>query len=225
MIPRELLATASVPGGGDPLRLIRRGAEFSIMLGANELMNSRLSGSEEALATLARARLADVAQPAVLIGGLGMGFTLRAALTAFGPQAQVIVAELVPEIVDWARGPMAHLHDGTLDSAQVRICVEDVGRLIRAGRGQYDAILLDVDNGPDGLSREGNDALYTLAGLSEARAALRPGGVLAVWSSGPDPRFSARLRKSGFDVTEQTVRANASGRGARHTIWVAVRRG
>lgn len=225
MIPRELLATASVPGGGDPLRLLRRGAEFSIMLGANELMNSRLSGSEEALATLARARVAEVNDPRVLIGGLGMGFTLRAALTAFGPQAQITVAELVPEIVDWARGPMAHLHAGTLDSAQVRVCVEDVGALIRAGRARYDAILLDVDNGPDGLSREGNDALYTLAGLAEARAALGPGGVLGVWSSGPDPRFTARLRKAGFDVTEETVRATKSGRGARHTIWIAVRRG
>lgn len=225
MIPRELLATADVPGGGDPLRLIRRGTEFSIMLGANELMNSRLSGSEEALATLAQARLAGVTAPHVLIGGLGMGFTLRAALAAFGPQAAITVAELVPEIVDWARGPMAHLHEGTLDSAQVRICVEDVGALVRTGQARYNAILLDVDNGPDGLSREGNDALYTLAGLAEARAALRPGGVLAVWSSGPDPRFTARLRKAGFDVSEESVRATASGRGARHTIWLAVRRG
>jgi len=224
MIPRELLATADVPGGGDPLRLIRRGAEFSIMLGANELMNSRLSGSEEALATLAQARLGGVAKPRVLIGGLGMGFTLRAALTAFGPQAAISVAELVPEIVDWARGPMAHLHQGTLDSAQVQVCVTDVGALIHKGPAQYDAILLDVDNGPDGLSREGNDALYTLAGLAEARAALRPGGVLAVWSSGPDPRFTARLRNAGFDASEETVRATKSGRGARHTVWIAVRR-
>ncbi|AOG01600.1 methyltransferase domain protein [Blastomonas sp. RAC04] len=224
MVPRELLATADVPGGGDPLRLIRRGAEFSIMLGANELMNSRLSGSEEALATLAHARLADVAKPRVLIGGLGMGFTLRAALAAFGPQAAISVAELVPEIVDWARGPMAHLHQGTLDSAQVQVCVTDVGALIRKGPAQYDAILLDVDNGPDGLSREGNDALYTLAGLAEARAALRPGGVLAVWSSGPDPQFTSRLRKAGFDASEETVRATKSGRGARHTVWIAVRR-
>jgi spermidine synthase len=224
MIPRELLATADVPGGGDPLRLIRRGTEFSIMLGANELMNSRLSGSEEALATLAQARLAGVTAPHVLIGGLGMGFTLRAAIAAFGPQAAITVAELVPEIVDWARGPMAHLHEGTLDSAQVRICVEDVGALVRTGQARYNAILLDVDNGPDGLSRDCNDALYTLAGLAEARAALRPEGVLAVWSSGPDPRFTARLRKSGFDVSEESVRATASGRGARHTIWIAVRR-
>lgn len=225
MVPRELLATAEVPGGGDPLRLIRRGAEYSIMLGANELMNSRLSGSEEALATLAHARLSNVPSPRVLIGGLGMGFTLRAALAAFGPNAAITVAELVPEIVDWARGPMAHLHEGTLDSAQVLVRVEDVGALIRSGKGRYDAILLDVDNGPDGLSREGNDVLYTLAGLAEARAALSPGGVLAVWSSGPDPRFTARLRKAGFEVTEETVRATASGRGARHTIWIAVRRG
>ncbi|MFN3819405.1 spermidine synthase [Blastomonas sp.] len=224
MVPRELLATADVPGGGDPLRLIRRGSEYSIMLGANELMNSRLSGSEEALATLAQARLTGVTKPRVLIGGLGMGFTLRAALAAFGPLATISVAELVPEIVDWARGPMAHLHDGTLDSAQVQVRIEDVGALIRASKTHFDAILLDVDNGPDGLSREGNDALYTLVGLAEARAALRPGGVLAVWSSGPDPRFTARLRKAGFDVTEETVRATASGRGARHTIWIAVKR-
>lgn len=225
MIARELLATAEVPGGGDPLRLIRRGHEFSIMLGANELMNSRLSGSEEALATLAQARLATVAKPRVLIGGLGMGFTLRAALAAFGPSAQVTVAELVPEIVVWARGPMAHLHAGTLDAPQVRLCIADVGALIGDAMTHYDAILLDVDNGPDGLSREGNDALYAPAGLARAWMALRPGGVLAVWSSGPDPRFTARLRKAGFDPVEHIVRARASGGGARHTIWIAVRRG
>lgn len=195
------------------------------MLGANELMNSRLSGSEEALATLAQARLAAVAHPRVLIGGLGMGFTLRAALAAFGPGAQVIVAELVPEIVDWARGPMAHLHAGTLDMPQVQLCITDVGALIGDAITHYDAILLDVDNGPDGLSREGNDALYAPAGLAKARMALRPGGVLAVWSSGPDPRFTMRLRKADFDAVEHAVRARASGGGARHTIWIAVRRG
>lgn len=222
MVPRELLATANVPGGGDPLRLIRRGAEFSIMLGANELMNSRLSGSEEALATLAYARLAAVDAPCVLIGGLGMGFTLRAALGTFGPRAAITVAELVPEIVDWARGPMAHLHGGTLNDGRVRISIGDVGAMIRAARSQYDAILLDVDNGPDGLSREENDALYSPAGLAQARSALRPGGVLAVWSSGPDPRFTARLRKAGFETWEETVRARATGGGARHTIWLAV---
>jgi spermidine synthase len=224
MIPRELIATAEVPGGDDPLRLIRRGSEYSIMLGANELMNSRLSGSEEAISTLAAARTAGVSAPRVLIGGLGMGFTLRTALEAFGARASIEVAELVPEIVDWARGPMAHLHAGTLDDSRVSIHVGDVGGLIRSSAGRFDAILLDVDNGPDGLSREGNDALYTAQGLQQARAALRPGGVLAVWSSGPDPRFTSRLRKAGFAVEEEIVRARRTGGGARHTIWLAQRR-
>lgn len=224
MIPRELLATAEVPGGDELLRLIRRGSEYSIMLGANELMNSRLSGSEEAMSTLAAARIAGVSAPRVLIGGLGMGFTLRTALQAFGARASIEVAELVPEIVDWARGPMAHLHAGTLENPRVSIHVGDVGGLIRSSAGRFDAILLDVDNGPDGLSREGNDALYTAQGLQQARAALRPGGVLAVWSSGPDPRFTSRLRKGGFAVEEEIVRARRTGGGARHTIWLAQRR-
>jgi spermidine synthase len=223
MIPRELIATAHVPGGDAPLRLIRRGSEYSIMLGANELMNSRLSGSEEAMSTLARAQIAHVTAPRVLIGGLGMGFTLRTALSAFGSDAAIEVAELVPEIVDWARGPMAHLHAGTLDDPRVSIHVGDVGAIIRAGTGRYDAILLDVDNGPDGLSREGNDALYTAAGLQQARSALKSGGVLAVWSSGPDANFTRRLLKTGFSVTEETVRARRTGGGARHTIWLAGR--
>ena len=224
MIPRELIATAEVPGGDEPLRLIRRGSEYSIMLGANELMNSRLSGSEEAMSTLAAARIAGVSAPRVLIGGLGMGFTLRTALQAFGARASIEVAELVPEIVDWARGPMAHLHAGTLDDPRVSIHVGDVGGLIRSSAGRFDAILLDVDNGPDGLSREGNDALYTAQGLQQARAALGPGGVLAVWSSGPDPRFTSRLRKAGFAVEEEIVPARRTGGGARHTIWLAQRR-
>lgn len=224
MIPRELLATAEVPGGDEPLRLIRRGSEYSIMLGANELMNSRLSGSEEAMSTLAAVRIAEVSAPRVLIGGLGMGFTLRTALQAFGARASIEVAELVPEIVDWARGPMAHLHAGTLENPRVSIHVGDVGGLIRSSAGRFDAILLDVDNGPDGFSREGNDALYTAQGLQQARAALRPGGVLAVWSSGPDPRFTSRLRKGGFAVEEEIVRARRTGGGARHTIWLAQRR-
>ncbi|GAA0640751.1 spermidine synthase [Sphingomonas ursincola] len=224
MIPRELIATAEVPGGDEPLRLIRRGSEYSIMLGANELMNSRLSGSEEAMSTLAAARIAGVSAPRVLIGGLGMGFTLRTALQAFGARASIEVAELVPEIVDWARGPMAHLHAGTLENPRVSIHVGDVGGLIRSSAGRFDAILLDVDNGPDGLSREGNDALYTAQGLQQARAALRPGGVLAVWSSGPDPRFTSGLRKASFAVEEEIVRARRTGGGARHTIWLAQRR-
>ncbi|ATQ70353.1 spermidine synthase [Methylosinus sp. 3S-1] len=223
MIPWTLIDTAPVPGGEGELRLKRRGAEFSIMLGANELMNSRLSGSEEALATLSCAKVAERSQPRVLIGGLGMGFTLRAALGALGPQARIVVAELSPAVVAWAQGPMAEVFGDSLGDARVRIEVEDVGRLIRAGRGGYDAILLDVDNGPEGLTRGANDGLYGHDGLQAARAALRPGGVLAVWSCAPDRAFSARLRKAGFGVEEVGARANGRGGGARHVIWLAMR--
>lgn len=224
MIPRELIGTAQVPGGDEPLRLIRRGSEFSIMLGANELMNSRLSGSEEAMSRLVQSRIAHLAAPQVLIGGLGMGFTLRTALGVFGSRATIEVAELVPEIVDWARGPMAALHGTSLDDQRVAMRIGDVGAMIRAGQARYDAILLDVDNGPDGLSREGNDALYTASGLKQAWDALRPGGVFSVWSSHADPRFTARLKKAGFAVSEEIVRARRTGGGARHTIWLAGRR-
>lgn len=221
MIPWVLIDTAPVPGG-DELRLKQRGAEFSIMLGANELMNSRLSGSEEALATLSCERLANKA-PHILIGGLGMGFTLRAALEKLGPDARVTVGELVPTVVAWARGPMAPVFDGSLDDRRVDVRVGDVGEMIRASREAYDAILLDVDNGPDGLTAESNDALYTLRGLNAAHAALRNGGVLSVWSSGPDLRFTQRLRKAGFAVEELTVRAKSKGGGARHVIWIATK--
>jgi spermidine synthase len=221
VIPWVLIDTAPVPGG-DELRLKQRGAEFSIMLGANELMNSRLSGSEEALATLSCERLVNKA-PHILIGGLGMGFTLRAALVKLGPDARVTVGELVPAVVKWARGPMAPVFEGSLDDPRVDVRVGDVGEMIRAGREAYDAILLDVDNGPEGLTRESNDALYTLRGLNAAHGALRKGGVLSVWSSGPDMRFTQRLRKAGFGVEELTVRAKSKGGGARHVIWIATK--
>lgn len=218
MIPRELLDVAPVPSGGE-LRLYRRGAEFSIMLGGNELMNSRLSGSEEALATLACARVR--ADPAVLIGGLGMGFTLRATLAAVGTNAQVMVAELVSAVIAWARGPMADLFAGSLDDPRVTVVEGDVAALLRPDDG-YDAVLLDVDNGPDGLTRAGNDWLYGAEGLAAARAALRPGGMLAIWSAAPEPRFTARLRRAGFAVEEVPTRAHG-GRGAHHVVWLARR--
>lgn len=222
MIPWLKLDTAIAPGGTETLRLMQRGAEFSIMCGANELMNSRLSGSEEALARLTCARLAAVARPRLLIGGLGMGFTLRAALAALGPEARVVVAELVPAVVAWARGPMRPVFGDSLEDPRVTIAVGDVGASF-AAPGGWDAILLDVDNGPDGLTRAGNDALYTAAGLRRAHAGLRPGGVLSVWSSGPDRAFGQRLAKAGFAVEE--TRARATGRsGARHVIWLATRR-
>ena len=222
MIPWSLLDTAQVPGGGE-LRLKQRGDEFSIMLGQNELMNSRLSGSEEALATIACERMGSRKGTRILIGGLGMGFTLRAALAALGPAARIVVAELVPAVVAWARRPMAEVFADSLTDPRVSIREADVGHLIRSEASAFDAILLDVDNGPEGLTRKANDALYDLKGLSAARAALRPGGVLAVWSSTQNPKFTWRLGKAGFAVEEVRARANGSRGGARHVIWIATR--
>jgi spermidine synthase len=225
VIPWVLLDSAPVPGGTSELRLLRRGAEFSIRLGRDELMNSRLSGSEEALASMACERIKSRKAPRLLIGGLGMGFTLRAALVALGPDAGITVAELVPAVVRWARGPMAEVFGDSLTDPRVRIHEGDVGQSIRSGASAFDAILLDVDNGPEGLTRDSNDVLYDLPGLSAARIALRPGGVLAVWAARPDPKFTQRLRKANFDVDEIKVRANKSRAGAKHTIWIATRDG
>ncbi|HEU0133773.1 MAG TPA: hypothetical protein VFR28_03040 [Allosphingosinicella sp.] len=221
MIPRVLIDSAPIPGGGGELRLIRRGDDFWIMLGANALMSTRLRGSEEALATLACERMEGRPRPAMLIGGLGMGYTLRAALQALGPGSKVVVSELVPAIIGWARGPMAHVHGASLDDPRVAIVESDVGDLIAEARGSYDSILLDVDNGPDALSRDTNDRLYDLEGLHRAKAALRPGGLLAIWSAAPDPAFTRRLAKAGFKVEEVTVRAHAGRKGAKHMIWLA----
>ena len=215
MLPRLLIDSADVTGG-ETLKLFRRGDEWSIMLGGNELMNSRLSGSEEALAALG---CADVPRGGrVLIGGLGMGFTLRAALACLPDDAEVVVAELVPQVIDWARGPMAALQEGTLDDARVTIVTGDVGTVLRDGT--WDGILLDVDNGPDGLTHADNDRLYDARGLVAARRALRPGGVLAIWSAHPAPRFVRRLREAGFAVEEVATRARGT-KGARHIIWLA----
>lgn len=222
MIPWKLIDTAPVPGGKETLRLMQRGGEYSIMLGQNELMNSRLSGSEEALATLTCARINAVEQPHLLIGGLGMGFTLRAALAAVGPEAMIVVAELMPSIVRWAHGPLAHIFGASLTDRRVDVREADVGEVIRSHRSTFDAIILDVDNGPEGLTRDSNSALYGLQGLNTAYTALRPAGVLAVWSSGPNAGFMRRLVKSRFAVEEVRVRARGS-RGARHTIWLAQR--
>ena len=219
MIPWQIIDTAIVPGGGE-LRLKRRGSEFSIMTGPIELMNSRLSGSEEALARLTCAPLAGHDAPHILIGGLGMGFTLRAALGLLGASARVTVAELVPAVVAWGRGPMAAVFGTSLTDPRVAIVEGDVGALMATAKTAYDAILLDVDNGPEGLSRPANDSLYALAGLAAARRALRPGGALAVWSSAPDDRFTRRLGQAGFAVKVERPHAGR-GRGARHVIWLA----
>lgn len=220
MKTRQLIDSAPVPGG-DELRLFQRGDEYIIALGGNELMSSRMSGSEEALATMSCARLRDPGSAKLLIGGYGMGFTLRAALAVLGPQASVTVAELVPDIIDWARGPMATLAAGCLDDPRVEIVIADVVATIAAAAAAFDAILLDVDNGPDGLTRPDNDRIYAPAGLAKAKAALKPGGVLAIWSAAPDASFTRRLTAAGFAVEQVSVRARSNGKGARHVIWFA----
>ena len=221
MIPWRLLDTAKVPDQGGELRLMQRGDEFSIMAGPTSLMTSKRSGSEETLATLVCERLKNSERPRLLIGGLGMGFTLRAALAALGTEASIVVAELVPAVVRWAKGPMAEVFGNSLTDPRVRIEEKDVRKVIGAESSAYDAILLDVDNGPQGLTRKANNALYDLEGLHAARAALRPRGVLAVWSSGPNRDFTQRLRKTGFKVEEVKARANGARGGAWHIIWIA----
>ncbi len=218
MIPWKLLDTAAIPGGGE-LRLKQRGTEYVIMLGNIALMNSRLSGSEEALGKMACAKLSERNTPRILIGGLGMGFTLRAALAGLGPGARVVVAELVPAVVSWAKGPMAALFGNCLQDPRVSIAIGDVGDIIRSPAIGFDAILLDVDNGPEGLTRGANDRLYEKAGLNAIRSALRPGGILAVWSSACDDGFTKRLRRAGFRTEEVRVRADRGKAGARHLIW------
>jgi len=220
----ELIGTAQVPGGQE-LRLFRRGRDFMILLDRNELMSSRMSGSEEALAVMSCARLEQRPAPHILIGGYGMGFTLRSALAALGADAQVTVAELVPEIIQWARGPMVDLAAGCLDDPRVRLIEGDVVAVIAEAVATYDAILLDIDNGPDGLTRNGNDRLYSMKGLAAAKAALKPGGILAVWSAAPDNVFAKRLSAAGFSVEEIAVRARSNGKGPRHVIWFATKRG
>ncbi len=222
MIPRELLGTAIVPGGGEQLRLFRRGQDFMIVLNRNELMNSRMSGSEEALATMTIERLAN-RDAKLLIGGYGMGFTLRAALGMLSAKGQAVMVELVPEIVAWAKGEMAGLTGNCLDDPRVTLEIGDVASAIAAGGG-YDAILLDVDNGPDGLTRGANDRLYSAHGLAAAKAALRPRGILAVWSAAPDRHFTRRLGDAGFAVDEIALAARANGKGPRHVIWFATKR-
>jgi spermidine synthase len=223
MTPWVLLDSAQVPGNGGELRLYQRGEEFSIrIVGHGELMNSRVHGSEDALAELTCVRLADTTNPRVLIGGLGMGFTLAMALRQLGSQAQVVVAELVPAVVAWNKGPLGALADHPLEDPRVSVREGDVARALTAENEAYDAILLDVDNGPEGLTRRDNDWLYSMEGQSAAHDALRPQGVLAVWSAGPAPEFLQRLRKVGFLVDEVRVRAHGA-KGSRHVIWFARR--
>jgi spermidine synthase len=220
MLPWIELGRAKVPGGGE-FRLMQRGQEFTIFAGTIGLMSSRQSGSEEAMARIAAERVGGRPKARVLIGGLGMGFTLRRTLADFRADAEIVVAELVPEIAGaWARGPLAEVHGTSLDDPRLTLRIGDVGDVMAGDR--FDAILLDVDNGPEGLSRPGNDALYSHAGIARAKAALKPGGMLAVWSVAPDAAFTKRLQQSGMTVEELKARAHG-GRGARHVIWVATK--
>jgi spermidine synthase len=219
MIPWVQLDTAKVPGG-DEFKLMQRGDEFWIMVGTNPLMTSRMSGSEEVLAEVTCMPLAGKPGASVLIGGLGMGFTLRRALAILSADAKVTVAELVPGIITWARGPLTPVFKGCLDDPRAEIVEADVGKVIAGAKASYDAILLDVDNGPEGLSRPGNDRLYGAAGLAAAKAALKPKGVLAVWSAHPDEAFTRRMKQAGFAVEEVKARAHGKRGGSRHLIWL-----
>ena len=223
MKPWTLLARAQTSGNGAELCLYQRDTEFLINADNDELMNSRFYGSEEALATLACRKIANHPQARVLIGGLGMGYTLRSALNELGARAQVVVAELVPAVVQWNRGFLANLAGSPLDDNRVTIHETDVAQMIKTAKADYNAILLDVDNGPQALTLMENDWLYSLSGLETAFAALRPNGVLAIWSSGPDAAFAKRLGQAGFDVDEVGVRGRRGGKGAHHIVWIAMR--
>ena len=215
----ELLAQAQTPDG-TVLSLTRRDDEFVILANGKGLMSSRLYGSEQALAELGCRRARTQKKPCVLIGGLGMGFSLRAALAILPKDAQVVVAELVPAVVEWNRGPLGHLAGNPLLDERVRIEICDVAELLQKSSARFDAILLDVDNGPSAFTAPENDKLYSPRGLRAARAALRPGGTLAVWSAGEDHSFERRLAQLGFVVAVERVRARLKQGGPRHLIFL-----
>jgi spermidine synthase len=217
--PWELLGQTRTPDGED-MSLTRRDREYVILAGGKSLMSSRMHGSEEALAALACRDARGRDAPRVLVGGLGMGFTLRATLDLLPPDAAVVVAELVPAVVEWNRGPLGPLAGHPLEDPRVRIEVGDVGATLRAGAQRFDAILLDVDNGPAAFTAAPNTGLYDNAGVASARAALKGGGALAVWSAWEDRRFEQRLRYAGFTVEVERVRARLKKGGPRHTIFV-----
>jgi spermidine synthase len=223
MIPWKFLDSARVPGGSAQISLYARGKEFSIRVNGRELMNSRVHGSEDALAEFASARIGTLPSPRILIGGLGMGFTVASALQRLEAEGRVLVAELVPKVVEWNLKFLGELNGHPLQDPRVTVQGADVALVLKGEQQAFNAILLDVDNGPEGLTRIGNNWLYTEAGIKAAFAALKPGGVLAVWSAGPDQAFARRLSRVGFHVEELGVRARGPAGGALHTIWIAAR--
>ena len=223
MEEEEVLATARIPGNVGSIVLVKRGDEFILRVHNTELMTSVLHESEDALARLVCGRLKHLEAPTLLIGGLGMGFTLAAALKEVGPQAKVVVAELIGAVVEWNRGPLAHLAGSPLLDPRVSIRAGDVAMVLQIELEEFDGILLDVDNGPEGLVRDSNDWIYSDEGLAAAYSALRPGGILAVWSSHPERSFAMRLRKIGFSAEEVRVQADPGNPDERHTIWLAAK--
>ena len=219
MKPLELLGQTLTPDGTD-MKLTRRDNEYIILANGKTLMSSRMHGSEEALATLAFRRVRTLEQPCVLVGGLGMGFTLRATLDFLPQEAVVVVAELVPAVVEWNRGPLGPLAGHPLKDKRVRVDVGDVAVTLRSSPGRFDAVLLDVDNGPAAFTALDNAGLYADRGLATARAALKTGGVLAVWSARDNRRFEQRLRYAGFAVQVESVRGRLEKGGPRHTIFL-----
>lgn len=223
MIPWEEIERAEVPGGEEEVILRKRGTEFSIRVAATELMNSRIHGSEDALAELTCSRISRKPGRRILIGGLGMGYTLAAALQHSEDDSLITVAELIPAVIRWNREHLGHLAGNPLADGRVFVRQEDVAKTITREKSIWDAIILDVDNGPDGLTRKVNDRLYGLSGLKNAFLALRTGGVLSIWSSGTDEQFTSRLEQCRFQTEIVTVRARKPGKGARHTIWLATK--
>lgn len=221
MNPWKLLDTAAVPGDNTELSLYQRDDEYSIRVDGHELMNSRVFSSEDGFSQLGCERIRDRDQARVLIGGLGLGYSLKAALEELPADAEVVVAELVPKVASWNREIFGHLADHPLRDMRVTLREQDVARVLRDSRGSFDLIMLDVDNGPEGLTRKANDWLYSRAGLQAARAALRSDGVLGYWSSGPNQRFVRRLQDVGFEVEESTLRAADGAYGITHTVWFA----
>lgn len=223
MIPWKEIDRAKVPGNEGEVILLARGEEFSIRTAGTELMNSRIHGSEESLAELTLSRLDSKKNWQILIGGLGMGYTLAATLEQSSPQTQILVAELIPAVVKWNQKYLGHLAGVPLEDPRVRVTQEDVVKTIGKQRAAWDAILLDVDNGPAGLTREANDRLYGNSGLKGSFDALKSGGILAVWSSAVDESFTRRLKLVGFKTKIVSVRARKSGKGSKHTIWLGQR--
>ena len=224
MKPWEQLGQTCTPDGSD-MRLTVRDDEYVILVNGQTLMSSRTHGSEEALATLACRHVRTSERPRVLVGGLGMGFTLRATLDLLPPKAIVTVAELVSAVVEWNRGPLGSLAEHPLNDRRVRIKIEDVGFTVRANPGGFDAILLDVDNGPTAFTALNNHGLYDNAGVAALHAALRMGGALTVWSAWEDRKFEQRLRYHGFVAQVDRVRARLKKGGAHHAIFLGVKHG